>query len=169
MKGFVLIVKKCSNWMNVFAELVLVIMMMLTVVDVALRTFGKPIVGTYELVAMFGAAVIGFSCPRTSWDRGHIFVDFLMENRSQSIKSGFFICTRIIGIIIYALLSWNLTLKGMILYKAGEVSLTLQAPMYPAAFGLSFCFFVQCLVLVADIVRINESKEPTEQITGEQL
>lgn len=169
MRGFIQIVKKCSAWMNNFAELVLVIMMTLTGVDVVLRAFGKPIVGTYELVAIFGAIVIGFSCPKTSWDRGHIFVDFLIENRSQSVKNGFFICTRVIAIIIYALLSWNLMLKGMVLYRAGEVSLTLRVPMYPAAFGLSFCFFIQCLVNIAEIFKINENEESIGQIEGESL
>ena len=168
MQGLVLMIKKSSIWMNTVAEIVLVIMMMLTVIDVALRTFGKPIVGTYELVALAGAVVIGFAVPKTSWERGHVFVDFLLENRSAAVRNAFFIGTRIVGIIIYALLSWNLLLKGMVLHRAGEVSLTLQIPFYPAAFALSLCFFVQCFVLIADILRINESNEPKEDALGEQ-
>ncbi len=166
MRTIIAMIKTSSTWMNIVAEIVLVIMMMLTVSDVALRAVGKPIVGTYELVAMAGAVVIGFAVPRTSWERGHVFVDFLLENRSKAVKDGFFIATRIVGIIIYALLSWNLLLKGMVLHKAGEVSLTLQLPFYPAAFALSLCFFVQSFVLLADILRLNETKE---QALGEQI
>ena len=36
---------------------------LLTLVDVILRGFKRPIVGTYELVALAGAVVIGFSLP----------------------------------------------------------------------------------------------------------
>ncbi len=49
--------------------------MLLTVADVVLRLLGRPIVGTYELVALGGAVAIGLSLPLTSWVRGHIYVD----------------------------------------------------------------------------------------------
>ena len=166
MKSFVLTIKKSDIWLNTTAEMVLVVMMLLTVLDVALRTFGKPIVGTYELVALAGALVIGFALPKTSWDRGHVFVDILLENRSAAVKNGLFVFTRIVGIIIYALLSYNLFRKGMVLQRAGEVSLTLRIPMFPAAYALSLCFLVQCLTLVADIFRIGEGKDP--ETAGEQ-
>lgn len=166
MRSAVAVVKKIDVWMNTVAEAVLVTMMMLTVFDVVLRTLGKPIVGTYELVAMSGAIVIGFAVPKTSWDRGHVFVDFLIEKRSRAVKNGFFIATRIVGIGIYGLLSYNLMRKGMVLQKAGEVSLTLQIPFFPAAYALSLCFFVQSLTLLADILRINEGKD---QNSGEEL
>jgi TRAP-type C4-dicarboxylate transport system permease small subunit len=152
METLTLMIKKSTIWMNVVAEVVLVLMMMITVVDVVLRTFGTPIVGTYELVAMMGATVVGFAIAKTSWERGHVFVDFLMEN-------AFFISTRILGIIIYALISWNLTKKGILFHRSGEVTMTLRLPFYPAAFALAFCFFVQCFSLLGDILRINENKE----------
>lgn len=145
--------------MNTVSEFVLVLMMMLTVVDVALRALGSPIVGTYELVAIAGAVVIGFAVPQTSWDRGHVYVDFLIENRSPAVRNAFFIGTRIVGIIIYALLSWNLLKKGMTLQRAEEVSLTLRIPMFPAAYALSLCFLVQCFSLVTDIFRIYVNLE----------
>jgi TRAP-type C4-dicarboxylate transport system permease small subunit len=165
MKAFTLMIKRWSTWMNTAAEVVLVVMMMLTVVDVVLRIFGRPIVGTYELVAVFGAIVIGFAVPKTSWDRGHISVDFMIENRSPATRNAFFISTRIVGIIIYALLAWNLFVKGMDLHRGGELSQTLHIPYYPAAWCLSLCFLVQCFSLVTDILRLHISEG---QIGGEQ-
>ena len=53
-------VRRFSGWMNGLSGIVLFLMMMLTVVDVALRIFWKPITGTYELVAMAGAVVVVF-------------------------------------------------------------------------------------------------------------
>ena len=153
MKVFNSVCKRVSGWMNGLAGAVLFLMMMLTVVDVVLRYFGRPIIGTYELVAIAGAIVVGFAMAQTSWDRGHIFVDFLIENRSAKVKNSFFFCTRILAIAIFALLSWNLFLKANHLYKSGEVSMTLHIPYYPAAYGLAFCFFVECFVLIADIFR----------------
>lgn len=165
MESMVSLIKKSTVWMNVVSEVVLVFMMMITVMDVVLRTFGTPVPGTYELVAMMGALVIGFAVAKTSWDRGHVFVDVLIENRSRTVKNAFFMGTRILGIIIFALLSWSLMKKGMVLHRSGEVTMTLRLPHYPVAFALSLCFFVQCFSLIGDILRINENKE---RVIGER-
>jgi TRAP-type C4-dicarboxylate transport system permease small subunit len=154
MSGFITMCKKISGWMNNLAGFVLFFMMMLTVVDVVLRFFGTAIVGTYELVAVAGAIVIGFAVPATSLDRAHVYVDFLIEGRSRAVRNGFFIATRILGIALFGLLSYRLCLKGFHLYKSGEVSLTLHIPYFPAAFGLAFCFFIQFFALISDIFSI---------------
>jgi TRAP-type C4-dicarboxylate transport system permease small subunit len=52
-------------------------MMFLTVADVVLRYFKMPIVGTYEIVSMLGAIVIGFAVPQTTLERGHVLMDFI--------------------------------------------------------------------------------------------
>jgi TRAP-type C4-dicarboxylate transport system permease small subunit len=159
MQVMTLAIKRCSIWMNAIAEVVVVLMMMITVMDVVLRTFGTPIPGTYELVAMMGALVVGFAIAKTSWDRGHVYVDMLIENRSPLVKNVFFISTRILGITIYSLITWSLVRKGMIFHRSGEVTMTLRIPLYPAAFALALCFFVECLSLIGDMLRINEKKE----------
>ncbi len=162
MRAFVAACKKVSGWMNGIASAVLFIMMMLTVVDVVLRTLGRPITGTYELVAIFGALVVGFAVAETSWHRGHIYVDFLVENRSKAVKNGFFISTRIVAVLIFTLLARSLFLKATHLYKTGEVSMTLQMPYYPAAYALAFCFLIECLVLVSDIIRVFIAENKNE-------
>jgi TRAP-type C4-dicarboxylate transport system permease small subunit len=154
MGAFIAVFKRLNGWMNTLAGIVLFLMMMLTVVDVVLRMFGTALLGTYELVAVSGAIVVGFAVPQTSWGRGHVCVDFLVENRSQAVRNTVFIITRIMGICLFALLSLYLLKKGIHLYKTGEVSLTLHIPYYPAAYGLSFCFFIECFTLIADIFRI---------------
>ncbi len=154
MSGFIAVFKKLSGWMNGLAGITLFLMMMLTVTDVVLRAFGKSIIGTYELVAIAGAIVVGFAVAQTSWDKAHIFVDFLLEHRSTAVRNTVNICTRIVGIIIFALLSWRLFVKAYHLYVSGEVSMTLHIPYYPAAYGLAFCFLVESFILVTDILKI---------------
>ena len=72
-----------SRVMQVVAGVFLVFMMLLTTCDVILRIFSRPIIGTYEMVALSGGIVIGFSVPITSWVRGQIFVDFLYQKFSK--------------------------------------------------------------------------------------
>jgi TRAP-type C4-dicarboxylate transport system permease small subunit len=160
MKAFVALCKRFNVWMNNVAEITLFGMMLLTVIDVILRTFGHAIVGTYELVAVIGAAVIGFSCPKTSWDRGHVYVDMMIENRSKAVKNSFFIATRLVGILLFAFLSYHLVIKGIHQYHAHEVSMTLRMPYYPVPFFLALCFFMQCFALITDIFRTFDIGDP---------
>ena len=154
MKGFVALFRRLGSWMNVVAGVVLFLMMLLTVTDVILRTFGAAIVGTYELVSVAGAIVIGFALPQTTALRGHVNVDFLIGGRSDTVRNAFFVITRILGILLFALLCYYLYRKGVYLRKGGQVSLTLHVPLYPVAFSLSFCMLVECFVLVNDIIKV---------------
>jgi TRAP-type C4-dicarboxylate transport system permease small subunit len=154
MKGFLDKVRALSRFLNVIAGISLTFLMLLTVMDVVLRTLKRPIVGTYELVAFSGAVVIGFAVPLTSWVRGHIFVDFFILRFSQKVRNIFNITTRSLVVILFFLIGWNLIKYGMDLQKSGEVSLTLQMPFYPVAYGVGVCCFVQCLVMMCDILKI---------------
>lgn len=154
MDGFLKIVEKLSKWMGFISGCALTVIMFVTVADVFLRLFKHPIVGTYEIVGFGGAIVIGFAVPITSWIRAHIFVDFAIKCFSIKIQNVFNIATRITGIILFILIGWNLFIYAYGLYQSGEVSTTRQMPFYPIAYGLGACCFIQCLVLVTDIVKI---------------
>jgi TRAP-type C4-dicarboxylate transport system permease small subunit len=158
MSGFLSKIKGLSWVFNVIAGISLTFLMLLTVTDVILRTLKRPIVGTYELVAFSGAVVIGFAVPLTSWVRGHIFVDFFVLRFSQKTRNIFNITTRCLVIVLFFLIGWNLIKYGIDLQKSGEVSLTLQMPFYPVAYGVGVCCFLQCLVLICDVIKIFGGK-----------
>jgi TRAP-type C4-dicarboxylate transport system permease small subunit len=158
MEGVFTAVERLSKWMQAVACVALTFIMLLTVADVVLRLFGMPIVGTFEMVGLSGAIVIGFAIPITSWMRGHIFVDFLYQKfpkAGQDILNSF---TRLLGIVLFFLIGWNLFRVAVELYRSGEVTLTRQLPFYPIAYGLGICCFIQCLVLLCDIFKIMGGK-----------
>lgn len=158
MGGFLKTINGISRFFNIIAGISLTFLMVLTITDIILRGFKSPVPGTYEVVAFAGAVVIGFSMPLTSWLRGHIFVDFFILKFSQKGRDVFNIATRCMVIILFFLIGWNLIKYAMDLQKSGEVSLTLQMPFYPVAYGVGVCCFVQCLVLVCDVVKISGGK-----------
>jgi TRAP-type C4-dicarboxylate transport system permease small subunit len=153
-KGFLNTVKWGSSFLNTIAGISLVFLMCLTIGDVIMRYFRRPIPGTYELVAFSGAVVIGFSLPFTSWVRQHIFVDSFIAYFSQKTRNGLHVFTRVICIGLFFIIGWNLFKYGDSLYKSGEVSLTIQMPFYPIAYGVGVCCFIECLVLITDIIKI---------------
>ena len=136
------------------AGIFLTLVMGLTVADVILRILGRPIVGAFELVAFFGAMVIGFSIPFTSWVRGHIFVDFLIMKFSMTARKGIQVFTRLLGLGLFGLIGWNLWKMGADLQRSGEVSPTLHIPFYPVVYGIGVVCLIQVLVMIADIVKV---------------
>jgi TRAP-type C4-dicarboxylate transport system permease small subunit len=130
----------------------------LTVTDVILRAFGSPILGSYEVVALMGALVAGFSLPFTSWVRGHIYVDVLVQRLPRGARNGFHFATRTMGIVFFFLIAWNLVKMGLDLQKSGEVSPTLQIPFYPIVYGVGICCLLQSLVLLGDIAKLLRGK-----------
>ena len=157
MNGFLRTVFRITVFMNVVAGIALTFIILLTVCDVVLRALGRPILGVYEIVAMAGGIVIGFVTTFTSWVRGHIYMDFVIERLSHRAKNAFDIATRCVGIALFLMISWNVFKIGRNLYTVDEVSLTLELPLYPIAYGVGFCFFVLSVVLFCDILKIAGS------------
>ena len=153
MHAIVRIVSKLSQWMTGIAKVILTFMILLTVADLILRSFRRPIIGTYELVAFSGAVVMGFSIPFTSWVKGHIFVDFLILKLPPTVTKILNVVTRCLGIGLFLIIGSNLINLGVALSKAEEVSSTLEIPFYPLIYGLGICCFVECLVLFCDIIK----------------
>ena len=147
-------VLRLSKWCSFVGEITLTCMMVLTVSDVILRSFKRPILGTYEIIAFSGAVAIGFSVPITSWMRGHVNVDILTSTLSPRVRDALNIGTRCLVIALFLIMSWRLISYGMNLHRVREVSMTLQLPFYPVAYGLGLAFLVQCLVLCCDILKI---------------
>ena len=153
MQGLHALILRISKVMDVVGGVVLSLMMLVTVTDVILRFFGKPITGTYELVFLGGAVVIGCAIPQTSWQGGHVNVDFALEYFPKILKKITMVFTRILGIVFFFFLGWNLFKYGAMLFEKGEVSLTLHVPYYPVAYILGVCAFVECLVLVSGLIK----------------
>lgn len=149
---------KLTRVINFIGGVSLSFIMFLTVTDIILRSFRRPIIGTFEIVAFAGAVVIGFSLPYTSWVRGHVYTDFLVTRFSEKTRNVFSLITRCLGIGIFFIIGLELIKFGMDLKKAGEVSPTLTLPFYPVAYGLGICGFIQCLVLLCDILKILGGK-----------
>lgn len=144
---------KICKFLYALSGAALVWMMLLTVADVILRELGRPIIGTYELVAFSGAVVVGFGLPYTSWTRGHVYMEFLVEKIPRRSRNIAYVLTRLMGITLFAVAAYNLFLVGVDLYNSGEVSPTLNFPFYPVAYGVGLCCSLVCLMLLCDIVK----------------
>ena len=80
------VLKFVSKVLNSIAGIAVTVMMLMTVADVLLRAGGHPIIGTFEIVSLLLALVIGFGIPQVSLDRGHVYMDFLLDKLSKRGK-----------------------------------------------------------------------------------
>jgi len=143
-----------SKLLNIIAGISVTVMMLMTVADVLLRAGRHPIIGTYEVVALLMAVVIGFGIPQVSLDRGHVYVEFLLQKFSEKVKNVVNTLTRVLCMILFALIGVNLFSVGAAFRASGEVSPTIQLPFYPVAYAVAVCCLLECCVFIFDIVRI---------------
>jgi len=138
------------NWVAAFA---LIAMMLLTSLDVLLRLFRHPLPGTYEIIGLLGAVVISFSLGYTSVEKGHIAVDILTRNFSSKTRALIEACNALVGTVLFAVVAWQGLSYSASLMQKGEVSLTVQMPIYPFAYGVTGGCGLLCIVLFADFLR----------------
>jgi TRAP-type C4-dicarboxylate transport system permease small subunit len=148
------LLKIVSKVLNSIAGIAVTLMMLLTVTDVFLRAGGHPIIGTFEIVALLLALVIGFGIPQVSIDRGHVYMEFLLVKLSKRGRNVMNTSTRVLCLILFAFIGYNLFNVGARFHASGEVSATIKIPFYPVTYGVAVCCLLECCVFVFDIVKI---------------
>ena len=137
------------NWV---AGGAVVAIMLLTTADIVLRAFRRPIPGTYELVGLIGSLAISFSLAYTSIEKGHIAVEFLVYRFSAPAQALIGAVNAFIAAILFAVITWQSILYGTDFLLRGEVSMTIQMPIYPFVYGLAAGCGVLCPVLIAEFL-----------------
>ena len=154
MKQFMALVYKMDLSFHIIAGLTLAFMMTVTFTDVVMRIFGRPIIGTMEIISFCGAVVIGFAIPYSSWMKVHVFVDLLTQRltpKSQAILKAF---TKSVGLLFFLFVAYNFIRYGLTLMRTGEVSPSFRIPYYPITFGLAASCFLESLTLLCDLLKL---------------
>jgi TRAP-type C4-dicarboxylate transport system permease small subunit len=144
---------RVSQILSYIGGAALTFMMLLTVADVILRAGGHPILGVYELVALSLAIVIGFTIPKVSLDRGHVYMEILLDRLSKRNRAIMNTLTRVLCTLLFIIIGYNLFLIGYEFHTSGEVSSTLKLPFFPIAYFVGVCCFIECFVFIFDIVK----------------
>ena len=159
MKRFLKMVYTLDLSLQVVAGLGLAFMMAVTLVDVAMRALGKPIVGAIELICFSGAIVVGFAIPYSSWMKAHVYVDLLEDKLSKPVRTGLQLFNKSVGVLLFLFIGYNFILYGLTLKQTGEVSAGLKIPYYPITFGLAVSCFMESLTLFCDLLNLFKGNE----------
>jgi TRAP-type C4-dicarboxylate transport system permease small subunit len=145
-------VRRLSTYMSVIAGVVLILMASLTFLDVVLRFFKRPIVGTYELVSFLGVVVVAMALPRASLMGSHVYVDIVVDKLPEGWRKVFRIVTRVLVFLLFSIAIWYFIAQAKSLMVTKTVTMTLKVPFYPVVFALATSSLVQCLVCICEII-----------------
>jgi TRAP-type C4-dicarboxylate transport system permease small subunit len=132
----------------------LVFIVVITMADIICRAIYKPIVGTYELVSFAGAVTIGLALPITAWEKGHIYMEFIVERLSVRTQALFSVITRALVMLLFFFIGIALYVVGTEMRTSGEIALSLKIPVYPIVYAVSIVCFFLCIIYIFEIVMI---------------
>lgn len=152
MRAFLKAAERLMAGMRVAGAVCLVGMTLLTCADVAGRAFGHPIFGSVELVGFMATLTVALALPYTHSVKGHIGVEILVRLLSKKTQAVIELCTGLLGLLLFALVTWRMVIYARTMQHSGEVSMNLEFPEYLIIYTVAFCFLVFVLMMVKDIV-----------------
>jgi TRAP-type C4-dicarboxylate transport system permease small subunit len=156
---------RLSAWMEMLAGITLMGVTLLIGVDIVGRIFGYPVPGAYEVVSFMGGLVIGLALPATSMAKGHVSTDLLLSRLPVKGQTALIAITRLIGAAVFLIAGSSMIVMGVRLKLAGEVTAVLALPFYHLLYAMGGAFFVQSLVLIAQIVALKSGQNNPDSQT----
>jgi len=157
------VLNKISDVLKLIGAVALTAMMMLTVVDVIGRFFKSPIFGSVELVGFLATIVVAAALPYTYKMDGHVGVEILVRLLPDKTQIWVDIFTRVLTLILFILITWQMFLYAEDIQHTGEVSMNLQFPIYYIVYLLSFALLIFTATIVEmifqDILKLRKLSE----------
>ena len=152
MNIFWKIIQWILDMMKIIGATCLVGMMLLTCVDVVGRAFGHPIFGSVEIVGYMAILSVVMAMPYTHQVQGHIGVEIIVRLFSEKTQTIIEICTGILSLILFAIVTWRMTVYANTMEKSGEVSMNLELPEHWVIYVTAFCLLVFTLIILKDVL-----------------
>lgn len=130
----------------------LVVMMTLTCLDVMLRLAGNPLKGTYDIVGICAALTVAGALPRTTAAKGHVAIEFFFHKLNRPGRIVVDSITRVLGIFLFTALAWHSCAYGFQIRRIGQVSQTLQWPIFWVPWAIALSCLLTALVILRHLL-----------------
>ncbi len=128
------IIQMANNTLFCLAGLCLMGMVALACSNMALRFFGHPIKGTFELMGFLGAMVAGLALAGTQAGKGHIVITIFQDRFPKMMRAVLDLLTSMLCLAFFGLVAWQTWDLAFSIREFEEVSETLQIIYYPFVF-----------------------------------
>jgi TRAP-type C4-dicarboxylate transport system permease small subunit len=139
--------------MKIVGAVCLVGMTFLTCADVVGRAFGHPIFGSVEIVGFMATLAVVMALPYTHQVNGHIGVEIVVRLLSEKTQTILDICTGILSLVLFALVTWRMTVYAHTMQKSGEVSMNLELPEHLIIYVAALCLLVFTLNILQALIK----------------
>ena len=139
--------------MKIVGAVCLVAMTFLTCADVVGRAFGYPIFGSVEIVGFMATLAVGMALPYTHQVNGHIGVEIVVRLLSDRVQTLIEICTGILSLLLFIIVTWRMTVYARTMQESGEVSMNLELPEHLIVYVTAFCLFVFTLNILQSVIQ----------------
>jgi TRAP-type C4-dicarboxylate transport system permease small subunit len=165
------------NFLGIVAGIGLMAMVVVTSVDVVLRAFGSmaasPRVpgwlaacaggvthlfgasfkGAYDIVRIAGMLTIAAALPYTTAIKGHVAIEYFFHKLGPRGRLAVDSLMRLLSIALFGMLAWQSVDYGNALRKSGEVSMTVQLPIFWVPWVLAASCVLVVLVTCFHLIR----------------
>jgi TRAP-type C4-dicarboxylate transport system permease small subunit len=126
----------------------LLVMVLVTTLDVVLRLFRIPLTGAYDIVCIAAAITIAGALPYTTAIKGHVAIEYFFHKLGRRGRIVVDALMRLGGMALFAVLAWGSVDYGNSLRAKGEVSMTLQLPIFWVPYVLALSCALVVLIKV---------------------
>ncbi len=132
----------------------LMLMVVVTGLDVILRLFHHSLTGAYDIVRIASAITVAAALPYTTSIKGHVAIEFFFHKLGRRGRVVVDALMRFAGMALFSLLGWGCIQYGNSLREKGEVSMTLQLPV----FWVPYLLAASCVLVV--LIKIYHLTHP---------
>jgi len=143
-----------SSILLVVGVISIFLMVPVIVVDVLLRKlFNAPLPFTLELVSTLNVTAVFMSAAYVQRKKGHVAVSLLINRLAPGVQSSLLVFIYSVGIIIFALMTWQCGIWGLQSLEVREMTQGLiNLPLYPTKLLIPLGTFAMMAVLIVDLV-----------------
>ena len=152
MDKFWRIIEWILDKMKIIGAACLVGMMLMTCADVVGRAFGHPIFGSVEIVGFMATLAVVMAMPYTHQVQGHIGVEIVVRLFSEKTQTVIDICTGLVSFILFAVVTWRMTVYANTMKASGEVSMNLELPEHFVIYVTAVCLLIFTLIILQDLI-----------------
>jgi TRAP-type C4-dicarboxylate transport system permease small subunit len=111
------------------------------------RVTGVALVGVFDIVRITGAITLAAALPYTTAVKGHVAIEYFFHKLNRTSRLVVDSIMRILSMGLFGFLGWRSIVYGLNLRRVGQVTQTLEWPIFWLPWFIGVCCFVVVLVI----------------------
>lgn len=149
--------ERANLWLQrvlaVIAGVALAALMGFTAFDVVMRSLGRPVAGSVEIVGWLAAVAMALALGDVQVNRGHVAVTLVSERLKGRQAALLEAINSVVALLLFGLASFVILRYGTTLQQTGSLSETLKVVVYPWVYVVAIGFAGLTLALLVDLLR----------------